>query len=38
MNNNLADLHNALLLITDEIHRICEENNINYTLIGFVPE
>ena len=34
MNNNLADLHNALLLITDEIHRICEENNINYTLIG----
>ena len=32
--NSLKDLHQRLLLMMDEIHRICEENGIKYSLMG----
>lgn len=31
---DLQTLHAVLLIITDEIDRICKKNNINYSLIG----
>ena len=31
---NLKLLHERLLLIMDEIHKICRQNGIQYTLIG----
>lgn len=34
MEQQLKQLHGRLLLIMDEIHRICVDNNINYTLAG----
>lgn len=30
----LEKLHNEILIIMDEIHRICTENNIHYYLVG----
>lgn len=32
--NNLKELHQHLLVMMDEIHRLCIENNINYSLMG----
>ena len=32
--NELNKLHDMLLVITDEIDRICRKNNITYTLVG----
>ena len=34
MRQELNKLHNALLVIMDKIDQICNENGINYTLIG----
>lgn len=31
---NIQHLHETLLIIMDEIDRVCENNNINYTLTG----
>lgn len=34
MDEKLKRLHSRLLVIMDEIHKICEENEIHYTLAG----
>ena len=32
--NDLKHLHNILLMMMDELDKVCEENNIKYTIIG----
>lgn len=34
MENDLHDLHQRLILLMNEVHRICMENNIQYTMMG----